>query len=169
MKLNKKNSERKRMSGLQMLGLFILSLFGAMNVQAQSAVSVGTQVTSESALESGKAYVLQSTASGTPYIEDVGTYYNVPMSQNAATTACVYYIISNGDGTWKFKNMETEKFWGKPVASSATPATSGFIPSDESAAGNWTLNFNTNGTLNPSCNGFYIIVQAESYMPGHRV
>lgn len=156
MKLNKKNSERKRMSGLQMLGLFILSLFWATNVQAQSAVSVGTQVTSESALESGKAYVLQSTASGTPYIEDVGTYYNVPTSQNAATTACVYYIISNGDGTWKFKNMETEKFWGKPVASSATPATSGFIPSDESAAGNWTLNFNTNGTLNPSCNGFYI-------------
>ena len=113
-------------------------------VFAQSDVNVGAQVTSESSIESGKGYILQQQASGTPYIADAETYYSVPNSGSTATEACVYEFISNGDGTWKIKNKYTGKYWGVPTYNAA------IVPTDEASAGVWTLNFGADGTARPT-------------------
>ena len=121
----------------------LLTLFFVGGAYSQSAVNVGTQVTSESSIESGKSYVLQSQASGTPYIADAGSYYSIPASGGSATEACVYQFVSNGDGTWKIKSSYTGKYWGIPVSGEDLK------PSNEVAAGEWKLNFSS-GTAYPT-------------------
>ena|GEM_PF-1049959 len=120
--------------------LLTLVLGGA---SAQSAVGVGEQVTSESAIQEGVSYILQQQATGFPYIADAGTYYSVPNSGSTATEACVYQFISNGDGTWKIKSVYTGKYWGIPVNGQDLQ------PADEASAGVWSLNFN-NGVAYPT-------------------
>lgn len=104
---------------------------------AQSSVVLGEQVMTESAIESGKAYILRHGGNGTamPYIEDKGTYYAVPNSQNSPTTACVYRLYSNGNGTWTIKNIDTNKCWGIPVYGTELQ------PASDPEAGMWSLNF----------------------------
>lgn len=123
---------KKRYFAIAALLTFVLG-----GASAQSAVGVGEQVTSESAIESGKSYVLQQQATGFPYIADAGTYYSVPNSGSTATENCVYQFISNGDGTWKIKNVYTGKYWGVPVYNQA------IAPANEAAAGKWSLNFSS--------------------------
>ncbi|MBR6455821.1 MAG: exo-alpha-sialidase [Prevotella sp.] len=108
----------------------------ALSISAQSAVGVGAQVTSESDIEIGKSYVLQSQAANTPYIADAGSYYNIP-NNNPAKEDCVYQFIPNGDGTWKIKSVYTGRYWGVPVYNQA------LAPAEESAAGAWSLNFSS--------------------------
>ena len=115
----------------------LLSLIWVGGAFSQSEVGVGAQVTSESAVESGKSYILQSQASGNPYIVDAGTYYSLPNSGNTATEASVYQLISNGDGTWKIKSAYTGKYWGVPIYGQD------LVPSSELSAGAWSLNFNS--------------------------
>ena len=127
--------------------LFLLTLGGIMNVSlAQTAVTVGSQVTDEANIVSGKAYILQSQAAGTgtvPYINDNGTNYDIPMN-SPCNESSVYYLISNGDGTWKIKNYYTNRYWGVPVYNQAIASVA-----DEASAGAWSLNF-SNGTAYPS-------------------
>lgn len=122
------------------IALLTLVLGGA---SAQSAVGVGEQVTSESAIQEGVSYILQQQATGSPYIADAGTYYSVPNSGSTATENCVYQFISNGDGTWNIKNVYTGKYWGIPVNGQDLQ------PADEASAGVWSLNFN-NGVAYPT-------------------
>ena len=112
-----------------------MSLGFISTAHAQTSVAVSTQITKESDLVSGNKYVLQSMASGTPYIMDAGTYYSVPNKANTATTACVYYFYKNDDGTWMIKNQHTGKYWGVPVYGSELE------PSVVYNAGAWSLNF----------------------------
>ena len=124
--------------------LLTLSLLVAgMAANAQATLNVGSQVTQESNLVSGTAYIVQSMASGAPYVADAGTYYAVPNGGNSANEATAYYFIANGDGTWKLKNVHTGKCWGVPVYNTS------LVPSDESAAGRWSLNFSS-GTAYPT-------------------
>ena len=131
----------------KLLMMLLLLVVGASNsVFAQTAVTVGSQVTAESNIVSGKAYILQSQASGTgtvPYINDNGTNYDIPMS-NVCNESSVYYLISNGDGTWKIKNYYTNHYWGVPVYNTALTSVA-----DEASAGAWSLNF-SNGIAYPS-------------------
>ena len=128
--------------------LLLLTLGGIMNVSlAQTAVTVGSQVTDEANIVSGKAYILQSQAAGgnttVPYINDNGTNYAIP-NGNACNESSVYYLISNGDGTWKIKNYYTNRYWGVPVYNQAIASVA-----DEASAGAWSLNF-SDGTAYPS-------------------
>ncbi len=107
----------------------------AMFAQAQTAVSPGSQVTQEADLVSGEAYILQSMASGQPYIEDKGSYYSVPSSNSQPTEACVYTLTANGDGTWLVKGWTTGKYWGSPTYNQA------IVPVSSTQAGRWSLNF----------------------------
>ncbi len=131
----------------QLLTFLLLLVAGAgISMHAQSAVTVGAQVTSEGDIVSGQAYVLQSQSAGTgtiPYINDNGADYDIPMN-NACTQASVYYLISNGDGTWKIKNYYTNHFWGVPVYNQALASVA-----DDASAGVWSLNF-SNGIAYPS-------------------
>ena len=126
--------------------LLLLAVGAVTQLNAQVAVTVGSQVTDESSIVSGKAYVLQSQAAGTgtvPYINDNGTNYDIPMS-NACNESSVYYLISNGDGTWKIKNYYTNHYWGVPVYNQAIASVA-----EEASAGAWSLNF-SGGTAYPS-------------------
>ena len=115
---------------------------GGDTTDGTKAVNVGSQVTSESGLTSGKVYVLMTGASR--YITDNGTNYDVPNAANTATEASAYYLISNGDGTWTIKNYATGKCWGVPVYNAALTSA------DEASAGAWSLNF-SGGVAYPSC------------------
>lgn len=105
-------------------------------------LNIGSQVTSESSITSGKIYILMTGASR--YITDNGTNYDVPNSANSATEASAYYLISNGDGTWKLKNYYTGKCWAVPVYNTALTSVA------EASAGAWSLNF-SGGVAYPSC------------------
>ena len=118
----------------------LLLVVGAVaQLSAQTAVTVGSQVTSESSIVSGKAYILKTGANR--YITDAGTYYDVNDNSTAAASASeasVFYLISNGDGTWKIKNYYTGKYWGVPTYDVA------LAPAEEASAGAWSLNFSSN-------------------------
>ena len=116
---------------------------------------VGEQITDESQLVSGKLYLLRNNATGNPWITDAGTYYSVPDGGGTLDEYCMYYLIKDGDDTWKIKNYKTGMYWGTPTAASTTNQ-GGFLPADEAGAGSWTLNFNNSGNIDPKCNGFYI-------------
>lgn len=130
----------KRLTKLLTLAWAFL-LLSAMGAFAQNAVTVGSQVTDESYIVSGKAYILKTGADR--YITDNGTNYDVPNTANSATEASVYYLISNGDGTWKIKNYSTGKYWGVPVYNTALTSVA------EASAGAWSLNF-SDGIAYPS-------------------
>lgn len=119
------------------------------------SVDAGAKITAESQLVSGKVYLLRNMATGNPWITDAGTYYSVPNGGGTLDTYCMYYLIKDGDNTWKIKNYSTGKYWGKPTDASTTNQ-GGFVPTDEAGAGSWTLNFNSDGNIDPQCNGFHI-------------
>ncbi len=108
---------------------------------AQNAAYLGSQVTSTDGISDTKRYVLKTGANR--YITDNGTDYNVPNDANSATDASIYYLISNGDGTYKIKNYYTGKYWGVPVYNSALASV------EEASAGAWSLNF-SEGIAYPS-------------------
>ena len=61
--------------------------------------------------------------------------------------ASVWYLIDNGDGTWKIENAYTGKYWPKPTGNA------NLVGTDAANAGHWALNF-SNGVAAPTCNGF---------------
>lgn len=111
---------------------------------AQTAVTVGSQVTNESSLVSGKAYLVYYVGNGSSgYMKDTGSAYT-GQNDNTSTTAAVYIFTSNGDNTWKVQNYHTGKYWGVPPATNATTTASSDTP------GTWTLNFQSGGNIAPS-------------------
>ena len=127
----------------KLFATILFSMCSLTTVFAQKAVEIGYQITSEDAIEEGMSYVLQSQAANAPYIADAGTYYNIP-NNNPAKEDCVYQFISNGDETWKIKSVYTGKYWGKPVNAQF------LAPAEESAAGAWSLNYNSSGVAIPT-------------------
>ena len=127
---------------------------------AQTAVTAGSQVTSESSLVSGQAYLLQHQGNGTntPWIEDAGTYYNCPNSAGNCTLASVWYLHNNGDGTWKIENAYTGNYWPKPTENANLVGTT------EANAGSWALNM-SDGVAEPSCNN-YVLNRNTPYLVG---
>ena len=121
--------------------LLTMLVVGIVSSWAQQTVLVGNQVTSEDGITSGKAYILKTGAER--YITDNGTNYDVPNAANSATEASVYYLISNGDRTWKIKNFYTGKYWGVPVYNAALTSVA------EASAGAWSLNISS-GIAYPS-------------------
>ena len=139
---------------MKLLKFFLIALLsmvaGASNsVFAQTAVTVGSQVTDESDIVSGKAYLLQHQGNGTntPWLEDKGTFYNCPNSAGNCNLAAVWYLIDNGDGTWKIENAYTGKYWPKPTGNA------NLVGTDAASAGSWALNFSS-GVAAPTCNGY---------------
>ncbi|MBR3733685.1 MAG: exo-alpha-sialidase [Bacteroidaceae bacterium] len=133
----------------QLTMLFLLLVGVGTSLMAQTAVTAGSQVTDAASLVSGKAYLLQHQGNGnnTPWLEDAGTYYNCPNSAGNCTLASVWYLIDNGDDTWKIQNAYTGKYWPKPVGNA------NLVGTDEANAGNWALNFSS-GVAAPTCNGY---------------
>ena len=115
--------------------LFLLILGAATQLNAQTVVTAGSQVTDASNIVSGKAYLLRwDGLTGTPYALDTdGGVYSMA-NNNSATLAAVYYLISDGNGTYKIENAYTGKYW-------PTPSSNGeyIAPTTIANAGAWTI------------------------------
>ncbi len=129
--------------------LLLLAVGAVTQLNAQVAVTVGSQVTDANNIVSGKAYLLQHQGNNTntPWLEDAGTHYNCPNSAGNCNMASVWYLIDNGDGTWKIENAYTGKYWPKPTGNA------NLVGTDVANAGSWALNM-TDGVAAPTCNGF---------------
>lgn len=132
--------------------LLALLLLLPLLATAQVAVTVGSQVTSVSNIVSGKAYLLRwQGLTGTPFALDTGgTSYGMA-NNNSASLAAVYYLIDNGDGTWKVENAYTGRYW-------PTPQTNGeaIAPTDAANAGSYTIAASaTSGRFTFTANGYH--------------
>ncbi|MBO7470886.1 MAG: hypothetical protein J6T78_03370 [Bacteroidaceae bacterium] len=117
-----------------LLTSMLLLIAGATMLNAQTAVTVGSQVTDVANIVSGKAYLLRwDGLTGTPYALDTGGNEYSMANNNSATQAAVYYLISDGSG-YKIENAYTGKYW-------PTPSSNGeFIaPTTAANAGTWTI------------------------------
>ena len=118
----------------------------ALAAQAQDALTAGSQITAESSLVSGKAYLVYYVGNGSSgYMKDTGSAYT-GKDDNSPNERAAYVFTNNGDGTWSVKNFYTGLYWGTPTANANT-----YIGS--STAGSWALNFQDGGNIAPSCNG----------------
>ncbi len=127
--------------------LFLLLIGIGTSVFAQTAVTVGNQVTDASSLVSGNAYLIKYTSmTGTPYIYDAGTStpLQAPSTQNAATTACAFYFISVGNGAYKLENVYTGNYWPAPTGNQR------LYPTTAANAGSWAISI-SNGTATMTC------------------
>ena len=125
---------------MKLFKLFLITLLsvvigGIQSIYAQTAVTVGTQVTSEGDIVSSKAYVLRwDGLTGTPYALDTGGDNYGMANNNTASQAAVYYLISDGNGGYKIVSAYTGKYW-------PTPSSNGQViaPTTASNAGIWTI------------------------------
>lgn len=132
----------------KLLMMLLLLVVGAGNsVFAQTAVTVGSKVTDASSLVSGNAYLIKYTSmTGTPYIYDAGTTtpLQAPSTQNAATKACAFYFISDGNGAYKLQNAYTGNYWPAPTGNQR------LYPTTAANAGSWAIAI-SNGTATLTC------------------
>ena len=131
--------------------LFLLTLGGIMNVSlAQTAVTVGSKVTDASSIVSGNAYLIKYTSmTGTPYIYDAGTTtpLQAPSVQNAATKACAFYFISDGNGAYKLQNAFTGNYWPAPTGNER------LYPTTAANAGSWAVSISDGAATLTCTNG----------------
>jgi len=127
--------------------LFLLVLGAATQLNAQTVVTVGSQVTDAGNIVSGKAYLIKYTSmTGTPYIYDAGTAtpLQAPSTQNSPTTACAFYFISDGNGAYKLENAYTGNYWPAPTGNQR------LYPTTAANAGSWAISI-TSGTATLTC------------------
>ena len=132
----------------KLLMMLLLLVVGAGNsVFAQTAVTVGNKVTDASSLVSGNAYLIKYTSmTGTPYIYDAGTStpLQAPSTQNAATKACAFYFLSDGNGAFKLENAYTGCYWPAPTGNQR------LYPTTAANAGSWAISISS-GTATMTC------------------
>ena len=119
----------------KLTALLLLAVGAVTQLNAQVAVTVGSQVTDASSIVSGKAYLLRwDGLTGTPYALDTGGNDYSMANNNSATQAAVYYLISDGNGGYKVENAYTGKYW-------PTPSSNGeyIAPTTVANAGTWTI------------------------------
>ncbi len=119
----------------KLTALLLLAVGAVTQLNAQVAVTVGSQVTDASNIVSGKAYLLRwDGLTGTPYALDTGGDVYSMANNNSATQAAVYYLISDGNGGYKVENAYTGKYW-------PTPSSNGeyIAPTTVANAGTWTI------------------------------
>ncbi len=127
--------------------LFLLVLGASTQLNAQTAVTVGSKVTDASSLVSGNAYLIKYTSmTGTPYIYDAGTTtpLQAPSTQNSPTMACAFYFISDGNGAYKIENAYTGNYWPAPTGNQR------LYPTTAANAGSWAISI-TSGTATLTC------------------
>ena len=115
---------------------------------ATATVTVGSQVTTESDIVSGKAYLVYYPGSGdvphSGYLTDTGSAYSA-QDNTVPTLRDIYVFTSIGASKWYVRNYVTGNYWGIPP----TTNTTNYVGS--STPGEWSLNFD-NGTMYPKSN-----------------
>lgn len=140
---------RTRFTNLWLLA--VVWLFAAAGAWAQSAVSVGAQVTAESDIVSGQPYVLYySGNNNSGYCKISETQLLAANNDGTPTEASVFYFISDGNGAWNIKSR-WNGYYLPTFTAKGTPYTPTASASD---AGAFVLNFQSDGKIAPSNNGY---------------
>lgn len=67
-----------------------------------------------------------------------------PSAQNAATKACAFYFISDGNGAYKLQNAYTGNYWPAPTGNAR------LYPATAANAGSWAVSI-SNGAATLTC------------------
>ena len=132
----------------KLITLLLLILGAVMQLSAQTAVTVGSQVTSEASLQEGVPYLIYQPRNNT-YVKEASDRYSA-IGNNSPDDTGVFYFVKVSDGVYKIKSYSTGKFISKPT----TTGISAIAPVDETSAGEWNLQFDTYGCIYPLCNGY---------------
>ncbi|MBQ6063739.1 MAG: exo-alpha-sialidase [Prevotella sp.] len=134
----------------RMLLMLLLTLIGVMGANAQTyIVTVGDQVTTADAVEDNGLYALYNPRNGKCMYEDSSNklLLNGGLSldglSGSTTTYSIFRLISNGDGTYKIQNYDTNRYLPAPTGN-------GGISTSETA-GNYALNIQSDGNMFPRC------------------
>ena len=120
---------------------------------ATDEVNKGSQITSASSLVSGMSYLLYYKGSNNSgFVKAKESTFEALYADNSPTQESVFKFISNGDETPTYKIKSNWRGTYFPVPTKSTT----FAPTTESSAGSWALNFQSNGNIAPSCNGYSI-------------
>ena len=128
--------------------LLLLAVGAVTQLNAQTAVTAGSQVTGESSLEENVPYIIYQPRNSS-YIKEATDRYSAFVSNSPDDTG-VFYFIKVSDGVYKIKSHSTGKFISKPTAE----GIAAIAPVEEASAGEWNLQFDTNGCIYPLCNGY---------------
>ena len=128
--------------------LFLLILGAATQLNAQTAVTVGKQVTVESSLTEGVPYLIYQPRNSS-YIKEASDRYSA-IASNSPDKTGVFFFVKVSDGVYKIKSYSTGKFISKPT----TTGIAAIAPVEEASAGEWNLQFDSNGCIYPLCNGY---------------
>ena len=128
--------------------VFLLLAGAVMQLSAQTAVTVGSQVTSEVSLQEGVPYIIYQPRNST-YVKEASDRYSA-FQNNSPDDTGVFFFVKVSDGVYKIKSYSTGKFISKPT----TTGIAAIAPVEEASAGEWTLQFDSNGCIYPLCNGY---------------
>lgn len=137
------------------LSLLFITLWGTISSFAQNdlpptpserGVERGAQITSESNLVSGKPYLLYYVGNNGCYVKAMegNDYFKALAADLVLTDEAVFYFLPDGD-KWKIQSRKTNRFFPVPTKSTT------FAPTEAEAAGAWSLNFQENNNIAPSC------------------
>ena len=120
---------------------------------ADDAVAQGSKISAAGSLVSGKSYLLYySGSNNSGFVKAKESTFEALYGDNSPTLESVFNFISNGDETPTYKIKSNWRGTYFPVPTKSTT----FAPTTEASAGSWALNFQSNGNIAPSCNGFSI-------------
>lgn len=130
--------------------LLLMLLGGAVGVQAQTyIVAVGDQVMTESDVENNGLYALYNPRNAKCMYEDSSNKLlllgglSLDGLNGSTTTNAIFRLISNGDGTYKIQNYDSGRYLPAPTADGGV--------STSETAGNYALNFQSDGNMFPRC------------------
>lgn len=132
----------------KLLSMLLLIVGAVLQLSAQSPVTKGDQVTSEASLEEGVPYIIYQPRNNT-YVKEASDRYSA-IKDNSPDDAGVFYFVKVSDGVYKIKSHSTGKYISKPT----TTGIAAIAPVEEASAGEWNLQYDSNGCIYPLCNGY---------------
>ncbi len=131
-----------------LFAMLLLIVGAVLQLSAQSPVTKGDQVTSEASLEEGVPYIIYQPRNNT-YVKEASDRYSA-IKDNSPDDAGVFYFVKVSDGVYKIKSHSTGKYISKPT----TTGIAAIAPVEEASAGEWNLQYDSNGCIYPLCNGY---------------
>ena len=128
--------------------LLLLAAGAVTQLNAQTAVTVGAQVTAESSLKDDVPYIIYQPRNNT-YIKEASDRYSA-IASNSPDETGVFFFVKVSDGVYKIKSYSTGKYISQPT----TTGIAAIAPVEEASAGEWNLQFDSNGCIYPLCNGY---------------
>ena len=113
----------------KLFSMLLLILGAVVQLSAQSPVTRGNQVTSESNLSEGVPYIIYQPRNST-YVKEASDRYSA-FQGNSPDDNGVFYFIKVSDGVYKIKSLSTGKFISKPT----TTGIAAIAPVEEASAG----------------------------------